>query len=63
MNAKHNFQKLADKFSAEIDQLIFGNYILQSPNHVKLNVKALSLFKSGYYTVPSPSTALNFNKE
>ena len=61
MIAKSNFRKSADKFSAEIDQLIFGNYILQSPNHVELNVKPLSLIKSGYYIVPSPSTVLNFS--
>ena len=56
--AKSNFRKSVDQFSAEIDQLIFENYILQSPNHVELNVKPLSLIKRGYYIVPSPSTAL-----
>ena len=57
--SKSNFRKSADQFSAQFDQLIFGNQILQSPNHVELNLKPWSLTKSSYYIVPSPSTALD----
>ena len=45
-------------FSA--DQLI-----IQKLNHVDINLKPRFLIKSGYYIVPSPSTALlniSFNK-
>ena len=35
-----------------------GNYIFQSLNHVDINLKPRFLIKSGYYIVPSPSTAL-----
>ena len=59
MIAKSNFHKSADQFSAEIDQLIFRNYILQSLNHVDIILKS-GLIKSGYNIVPSPSTALVF---
>ena len=55
---KYNFQRSADQFFAEIDQLIFGNQILQSLNHVEVNLKLWFLIKSGYYIVPSSSTAL-----
>ena len=58
MIAKSNLQKSADQFSAEIDQLIFENYILQSLNQVDVNLKQRFLIKSSYYIVPSPSTAL-----
>ena len=58
MIAKTNLRKSADQFSAEIDQLIFRNYILQSLNHVDVNLKPQFLIKISYYIVPSPSTAL-----
>ena len=54
--------KLTSTWSAEIDQLIFRNYILQSLNHVEVNSKPQFLIKSGYYIVPSPSTALLTSK-
>ena len=56
--AKYDFRKSADQFSAEIDQLFFGNLILQSLNHVDVNLKSWFIIKSRYYIVPSPSTAL-----
>ena len=56
--AKSNFQKSADQFQQKIDQLIFGNWILQSLNHINVKLKQRFLIKSGYYIVPSPSTAL-----
>ena len=36
-----------------------GNYTFQSLNHVDINLKPHFLIKSGYYIVPSPSTALS----
>ena len=50
-------------FSA--DQLIIqnGNYIFQSLNHVIINLKPRFLIKSGYYNVPSPSTALDLTND
>ena len=39
-----------------------ANDILQSLNHVEINLKLWFLIKSGYYIVPSPSTALDLSK-
>jgi len=57
MITKSNFQKSAVGFQQKIDQLIFENWILQLLNHVNVNLKPQFLIKSGYYIVPSPSTA------
>ena len=56
--AKSDFRKSHIQFQQKIDQLIFGNQILQSLNHVDVNLKPRFLIKTGYYFVPSPSTAL-----
>jgi hypothetical protein len=50
--------KSAYQFQQKIDQLIFGNYTLQSLNHVEVNLKLNFSIKSGYYIVPSLFTAL-----
>ena len=58
MIAKSNFRKSADQLQQNIDQLIFGIYILKSLNYVYVYLKPWFLIKSGHYIVPSPSTAL-----
>ena len=62
MIAKSNFRKSADQLQQNIDQLIFGNYILKSLNYVYVYLKPWFLIKSGHYIVPSPSTALSLIK-
>ena len=38
------------------------NYIFQSLNYVDMNLMPRFLIKNGFYIVPSPSTAFEFNK-
>ena len=40
--------------------LLIGNSIFESLNHIEINLKPRFLIKSGYYIVPSPSTALQY---
>ena len=48
-------------FSVDAQQLKNGNMIFfQSLNHVDINLKLRFLIKSGYYIVPSSSTALAY---
>jgi hypothetical protein len=43
--------------------LIIPTEIFQSLNYVGVNLKAQFLIKSGYYIVPSPSTAIHLIKQ
>ena len=49
-------------FSVDTQQLKNAklNSITELTNHVDVNLKPWFLIKSGYYIVPSPSTALDF---
>ena len=49
------YQKIA--FSVDTQQLKTEIEMFQSLNHVDVNLKPRFLIKSGYYIVPSPSTA------
>ena len=45
-------------FAVDTQQLKTEIEMFQSLNHVDVNLKPRFLIKSGYYIVPSPSTAL-----
>ena len=54
----HGLVIFREKIAFSADQMIIQKTIFQSLNHVYINLKPKVLIKSGYYIVPSPSTAL-----